>query len=218
MRHLSMVAACAAVCLPSLALAEEGESPPAEKPALERHLLLPALVAAGYDPLPGYVGVGALSTGLVSYGRSETADGQRAEALVLRPSFDVRLGRFTLGTGSSLAHQYLRGPDGGTSTGLSFKLEPRVGYLVPITRDVSFWPRVGLGYVFGQASGNMFGNADNTAQSVVGSVDALLVLGIGSHLFATAGPTLSGQYSWSDRQPSGWNVAIGASIGLGLAI
>ncbi len=126
MRHLMSLDTVAALSISSLARA--GEAQATRESALTRRLFLPSLVGVGVGAQP-LAGACPLSTGLFSYLNSNGGDGSHYEAFVLRPSFDVRVGKVTTGTDSSVAYLYSRWVDGGAASGVSLRLQPRVGVM-----------------------------------------------------------------------------------------
>jgi hypothetical protein len=215
MRHIAMLAACAAVCLESTAFAAEEEAPPRkESTALDKRLLLPNLAGFGYEIVPTGNAMLGLSSGLFSYGSSSGDDGSRSHVFTVRPAFDVRVGRLTLGTDSSFAYVETSSMAQDLTT-FGLRIVPRVGYLVPITTGVAFWPRVGAGFTYGTSN---FSQTTASIKGGVGSIDALFALSLGSHLLVTAGPTLSASYTQVEPGPSTWHLGVGGALGLGLAI
>jgi hypothetical protein len=213
------------VCLLSATAHASPEEPKTKSKheLLERRLLLPSLLGLGVGTPPLMIGSSAIGfatfpSGIVSYSGGETTNGSETshyDAFAFNPSFDVRVGRFTIGGALSIGytHQSLAGASDGSST--SFEIAPRIGYVIPLTGELYLWPRVSAGFLYAQASASRL-----PTSSVVGglaSADLLLVWGLGSHFFLTAGPSGWIDGAWETGLSSS-SFGIGASVGLGVAL
>lgn len=213
------------VCLvPAVARASpEADAPRSdEHELLERRLFLPGLFgfSAGTTLLalgPGVTGISTSTGGIFSYGSADmTSAGSRAhlDAFSFNPSFDVRVGRFTLGGGVSIVYTH-GAQDGASSESTGFLFAPRVGYLAPVGKEVYLWPRVSAGFLAGEESATGF--STSSVGGFVASADLLLVVGLGKNFFLTAGPSGSFE-SASDGGGSTSSFGIGASVGIGVAL
>ena len=148
----------------------------ADERPLERRVLFPDLVGVRVvsgSNIGAYTSVG----GLVSYSSVEAFGPFHAESFGLNPAFDIRAGRLTIGGALHFSYQHLiNGPE---QYGLS--VVPRVGALFPISKNVTLWPRIGIGFLVGSEDVRGF-----QAHS-----ELLVALDIGSHLFLAAGPQLA---------------------------
>jgi hypothetical protein len=134
-------------------------------------------------PPPGFGarGQAVLSTNLsLSLLRSTvTMGGGSSTDLTLQPAFDLFLSaRFSVG--SILYYRYVAVPGPNLTV---YGLEPRVGYNLPLSESVSFWPRVGLGYYHAR-------QGDNYNYQVRATVRAHFVWNVTPHFFVGAGPVL----------------------------
>ena len=125
--------------------------------------------------------------------------------------------RISIGVGFSSS--YDRYDTGSTSEYWSFGVGPRVGYDVPISRFLSFYPRVALG--FGVSSYDLrAAGTQNASTSLIVNVAAYapLLFHVAPHFYIGCGPTVSRELV--DKDPSttaGPNNAttVGASLGVG---
>lgn len=214
------------VCVvPSAAYASpESSTPtPPKHELLDRRVLLPSLLGFGAGTPPVVIGGNAVGfatfpTGIVSYIGGDTSDGAQSshyDTFSFNPSLDVRVGRFTIGGGLSVAYSHSSLANVGSGTNVSFQLAPRAGYLIPLTGELYLWPRVSAGGLYGQAMAP--GLATSAVGGFVASADALLVAGLGSHFFLTAGP--SGWFVTAlNSGTASTTFGVGASVGLGVAL
>ena len=213
------------VCLlPAVAHASpEADQPPEQKhELLERRLFLPGLLGFGADTTllalgPGTVGISTGSIGVLAYGGGDMSAGgskSHIDSFSFNPSFDVRVGRFTVGGGMSVACTRST-MDGSESEATSFLFAPRVGYLAPIGKELYLWPRASLGLLVGQESAT--GYETSALTGFVASADLLLVVGLGQHFFLTMGPSGSYQTASTTGGTSS-TFGVGASVGIGVAL
>ena len=220
---MRLIGILGSVCLvPALARAApdgaRDEAPPKPKhELLERRLLLPSLVGFGSTATAslttvagGGVGYDTGAAGIVSYTRG-TIFGAYSDTFSFNPSFDVRVGRFTLGSGVSLTYSR-QNVNGAEETQTSFQLAPRVGYLVPLAAEVYLWPRASAGVLYAESSATGYSTSDLSA--FVAGADLLLVVGLAPHFFLTVGPTVS--LEWAGDVGS--TLGVGANVGLGVAL
>jgi hypothetical protein len=80
----------------------------------------------------------------------------RSRSFWVTPSMDVFVGRrFSIGASVGVLHsaQAARYPGGSVaSEGLSIGASPRIGYLVPIAKGLSFWPRLSIAAAYSHHS------------------------------------------------------------------
>jgi hypothetical protein len=166
----------------------------------------------------GSSGVGGLS-GVVSYSKSSQTFGgttSDSELFSLTPNFDVRAGRFTFGGVLGVTHAKTTSGDS-SAIATSISLAPRVGVLIPLTKEFSLWPRVSVGGVYGQYETRGATLLIGPTAGWFVNADVSFVVALGSRLFATLGPNggwSSFDYTSPDKS-SGFHV--GANAGLGLA-
>jgi len=213
------------VCLlPAVAHASpEADKPPEQKhELLERRLFLPGLLGFGTGTTllsfgAGITGIATGTGGIFSYDGGDMSGGgskSHLDSFSFNPSFDVRVGRFTLGGGLSIAYSRAT-TDGNESESTSFLFAPRVGYLAPIGKEVYLWPRASLGLLVGQESAT--GYETSALTGLVASADLLLVVGLGQHFFLTMGP--SGSYETASTTGGASSTfGVGASVGIGVAL
>ncbi len=92
---------------------------------------------------------------------------------------------------------HVASPDGGRTT-ITFGIEPRVGYDIPIVEKLSFWPD--LFFSFETSSRNNNGGSD-TAFGI--GVFAPLLFHPIAHFFLGIGPNLSTEFSHTYSAPNG---------------
>ena len=155
-------------------------------------------IGLGGYPAPQSAGEIGLA-GIAGYGQSQThstvgvfgENGQSTATLTtgsetfwVAPSADVFVGRgFSIGLSAGLLRswetQEIPGFHASAYERIAVSVSPRVGYVVPIGRGLSFWPRVsvGLGYSqYASASANTtYPRLDATGHSLSGSLDLGLV-------------------------------------------
>jgi hypothetical protein len=216
------------VCLAPTAAYASAESESSPSPSLKKHELLerrvflPSLLGfgAGTPPVVGstVTGFATYPTGIVSYVGGDANNGAQSshyDAFAFNPSFDVRVGRFTIGGRVSIGYEHTVFAGVGEGSNTSFQLAPRVGYMIPLTGEVYLWPRVSAGGLYGQAWAPLA--PSSAIAGFVASADVLLVAGLGSHFFLTAGP--SGWVTASmDAGTGNTTFGVGASVGLGVAL
>lgn len=231
----------------SSAVARADEAPSEDRPTVpvEPRALDPARAArqAGNVVLDDIFGFGivpsagsavgglAVRGGWVTYGSatSETTYGTtRTTSLAFAPSADVfvieglsvggavMIGRSTLTTTST-------GQPGGagelTSTSIRRSIAPRVGYAIPITREILLWPRafVELGSTSAEmgtsGSGGVLpsptSGGDGSFWGVGGDVQA--VFAISTHVLLGIGPRLA---HWRESRDEPHAVATATSLGV----
>lgn len=221
---------------------EDRPSPPAEPRALDParaarqagNVVLDDIFGFGFVP-SGSNAVGGLAVrgGWFTYGSatSETAYGTtRATSLAFAPSADVfvieglslggtaTIGRSTVTTSST-------GQPGGapagelTSTSIRRSIAPRVGYAIPITREILVWPRafVELGSTSAEVGTNGSGGVlpgpasggDGSLWAVGGDVQAIFTLS--THVLVGIGPRLT---HWRESRDEPHAVATATSLGI----
>jgi hypothetical protein len=133
-----------------------------------------------------------------------TQNGGSGTSFVLSPAADyfvipnLSLGAELLVGFLSPAHP--NGTNGVTDTVLG--IAPRIGYNIPLSDNVSFWPKLFFGYTSISGSNNSGG-----ANSVVLGVFAPFLFHVAPHFFLGIGPNLSTQLSNNRTQG---NASIGA--------
>ncbi|HEY1959001.1 MAG TPA: hypothetical protein VGH28_25485, partial [Polyangiaceae bacterium] len=105
--------------------------------------------------------------------------------------------------------------DASESESTSVLFAPRVGYLVPIAKEIYLWPRVSAGLIVGQESATGYGTSALTG--FVASADFLLVVGLGQHFFLSTGPSGSFELARISGGTSS-TFGAGASVGIGVAL
>lgn len=203
-------------------------------------------IGLGGYPAPSSAGEIGLA-GVVGYGKSHTdstvgvfgESGQASATLTARtetfwvaPSVDVFVGRgFSIGLSAGLLRswetQEIRGYAGPWAyERIAASVSPRVGYVVPIGRGLSFWPRVsvGLGYSqYATASGDTtHPQITATGRSLSGGVDLGLVYQPVQRLMFKLAPQVGAGYasvdSYGDAPGSsqGFWVRVGGEATAGL--
>lgn len=212
----------AIVFVSSTAFAEQPEVKPKVAP-LERTLIVPDIIGLQFGSLYAAPSIGV--SGLVSYTFSESnarGDASRYEAFGINPSFDVRVGRFTIGGALRIGHANQRLESSGlmvVARASSIAVVPRIGMLFPIAQHVTFWPRVGFGPTASSSEMEGFITSQNsTSAGVIGSLDALVVLDLGSRFFIHAGPNANVMYTVGDLPGDrSAQFRIGANVGMGVS-
>jgi hypothetical protein len=134
-----------------------------------------------------------------------TMGGGSSTDLTLQPAFDLFLSP-RLSLGSILYYRYVALPGPNLTV---WGLEPRVGYSLPLSEAVSFWPRVGLGYYHAR-------QGDNYNYQVRVTVRAHFLWHVTSHFFLGAGPVFQTDLiSKAQGKDAGKLTAFGASSILG---
>lgn len=193
---VAVLIAAAAVVLPSSALADG--------PTFGRR----GQLVISDDQSFGLIGAsGALapatpgSTSMASAQYATVSDGGgTGGAFVVAPALD-----FLVIDGLSLGGSLLFGvlsPAHGSGQGVSetlFGIAPRIGYNIPITSVVSFWPKAYFGYTTATASsGNQSASTNQTAVGLYAPFMFHLV----PHFFLGLGPNVSTQIS-NNESPAG---------------
>lgn len=173
--------------------------------------LFGAVAPAGAGAVGGLGGAsGVALSGPISFGSSSGEGGTKSGYLGVSPSIDVfvteRLtigGRVTAGryTASSVMRSTIPGTTQTTalstgSEGYVLAVAPRVGYLVPLTESLAFWPQVGV--MYGQSRSESDRAWRTLSRSVGVEVEAGLVMPIGRHVVVRVAPTLAYGFVWTD--------------------
>lgn len=226
------------------ASADETPSEDRPIPATEPRALDPARAARqagnivlddmfGFGFVPSAAGIGGLAVrgGWFTYGSatSETTTGSvRATSLAFAPSADVFVieglslgGTATIGRASVTTTSSGQPGGGGemTSTSIRRSIAPRVGYAIPVTREIFVWPRafvelgstsveMGTSGTGGVLSGPASGG-DGSFWAVGGDVQA--VFAISTHVLLGIGPRLLHQRESRDEPHA---VATATSLGI----
>jgi hypothetical protein len=124
-----------------------------------------------------------------------------ARFAVPRLALDVFVaGRFSVGGGltyfRATSHQTLTAFSAALSptTSDTLVLAPRVGYLIPLARSVSVWPRVGFTYLLAHRTGPAMDFGTVAVHETFGfyalTIEAPITIRIVDHFLLMAGPTL----------------------------
>lgn len=146
---------------------------------------------------------GESQVGFLRFSRGKTSVGGMAATTTtfqIAPSFDVFANRrVTLGGELGIAYERAES-ELGLSVGAAVRerysatILPRVGYYLPISTEVAFWPRLSVGGTFGRASGGVV-NAERLGKlssfSMLAALDLDLAVGLGKHLSVLVGPRVA---------------------------
>jgi len=188
----------------------------------------------------GFAGLGStatgtpLLTGWVRYVDAKSESGGisgRTSMLAFAPSLDVFIApRLSLGGQVTAFHSQTRVQYTASSTGGG--LEPRIGWVMPITEDLAFWPRAFASIAYSHARfeglgvgalGGIRGGSTNTGHTVAwgAGVDAIMAATIHKTVALTFGPRISYVKSDATGAPpvlGSSNTSISASVHGGLAL
>lgn len=204
-------------------------------------LILDDLLGIGVGPANGVNTLGQASAAPVMTGWLRYEDVKIDEAgpslhittLAFAPALDLFVTRkVSIGAQLSLFHSSLRAGSEGSSSLLGGGLRPRVGWVVPLTEGLYFWPRLFGTLAVTYAKNDAVGVALAGASSVGGAptqtalawglgVDAMLVAPLGAAVAVTFGPTVG--YGRSDvvdgaPAPVSTSVALGVHGGIALTL
>ncbi|MBS2015888.1 MAG: hypothetical protein JST00_23575 [Deltaproteobacteria bacterium] len=205
------------------------EAPSSSSGTLRRgSVILPDIVGVSTLPLvgavtlagPGVVGaVGAVGgiglSGPVSFGFSSGDGGAKSSHIGLSPSVDVFVtDRLTIGgrvtaaryTSSYVSRTTIPGSTQAISStsgseGYVLAFAPRVGYVVPLTDAIAFWPQIGI--TVGQSRSELDNAGRALSRSLGAEVEAGFVMPIGRHVIVRVAPTLAYGYAWIDATGGG---------------
>lgn len=179
-------------------------------------VILPDIVGVSTLPVAGAVapaGLGAVGgigiTGPISFGFSSGDAGSKSSHIGLSPSIDVFVtDRLTIGgrvtaaryTSSYVSTATVPGTTQPVATsgseGYVLAIAPRVGYLLPITDGLAFWPQLGVTY--GQSRAENDGSGRTLSRTVGAELEAGLLVPVARHVVVRVAPTLAYGYTSSD--------------------
>jgi len=183
-------------------------------------VVLDRLLGVGGAPAQLGGAIGFFQAGPLGFSHAaSSAPGSEASstALDVRPSFDVFLSqRLTLGGEASFVVQWstTEGAGGsGKSTAYLLSALPRIGYYLPLSDSVAFWPRVSVGGSYARTtrdSAALGANADSVAFRT--NVDLDLAVALTKHLALLAGPRLSATIAGAVTGDDSRSTSVTASV------
>ena len=167
-------------------------------------IVLDRLLGVNFGSVPLGGATGFLQAGSFGFSHGTSSAGTNESSSTtfdIRPSFDVFVSRrVTLGgeVGFGYLWQTSDYGAGGVSKSTAYSLSalPRIGYYLPLSDTVAFWPRVSVGGSYArstrEASSPTVGNAaDAGSVAFRTNVDLDLAVALTKHLVLLAGPRLS---------------------------
>ena len=170
---------------------------------------------------------GVYQAGMVSFSHQKQAFGgteTKTTSFGVAPSFDVFVTKhLTLGGTFSFGYQWQSSnfdPQRGglvPTSGYDVSASPRVGYWIPISDSVAFWPRLGA-TVGGSRRHSDVGPPFDAVQTGIrlgASLDLDLALPLTKHLVFLVGPRIEashGQRSAFDQEATGVSAAVRGSL------
>jgi hypothetical protein len=190
-------------------------APPARKGfGQDGHVVFDELLGFGVSGIGTPGGGVPLVTGWIRYENSKSeSQGMTAQVstVAFAPSFDVFVApRLSLGGQLTAAHSDSRQSSQFSSTTFGGALRPRIGWVVPITEDLAFWPRafgaisyshskteasaVGVGSLGALGGVSGLPASTTSSQGAVGwgfGLDMLMAATVSKTVALTFGPTIS---------------------------
>ena len=198
---LSSLVMTAVVLVPAAARADGPRFGGAGQLAVSDDQPLGSILATGIAPVPP----SAESTASFQFA-SVSDNGGSGTSFVVAPAADYFvIGNLSLG--ANILFGLVSPAHGNTGNGISetlFGIAPRVGYNIPISDSLSFWPKVFFGYTTVSSSGGSTVNGVSTNpgfNSTGIGVFAPLMIDPAPHFFLGIGPNFSTQFS--SNQTSG---------------
>jgi hypothetical protein len=174
-----------------------------------------SLPLAGVSGVPGVGGL--LFTGPVAFSFA-TEGGSHASSIGVAPSFDVFVSdHVTVGgrvvalrnTSTYAAPSPTNGtsPATSTSSGYAVGIEPRVGYVLPLTDSLALWPQLGLGV--NQSRVEVEGIGRTLSRGVAAELEVGLLVPLGRHVVVRLAPTLA--YNHASHEGNALSGSLGDS-------
>ena len=202
-------------------------------------LVLDDMLGIGLGPAAGVTSLGQGSAAPVMTAWLRYEDEKSALAgvslhvvtLAIAPALDAFVTRnVSVGAQLALFHSSLRAGSASETSVVGAGLRPRVGWVVPLTEGLYFWPRVFASLTLSHAQGDALGAALPGPNGGVGmatqtalawglGADALIVAPLGSLVALTFGPTVGyGRSDVVDGTPGPTSTSVALAVHGGIAL